>query len=298
MKTKAYWIHAISPIHIGMGRGVGFIDLPIVREKLTGWPFIPGSAIKGVISDFFSADLTKRKSDSLLRTAFGIADDASDNQQQANSGSLVFTDSRLVCLPVRSFLGTFAWVTCPMVLNRLMRDLQNAGQTLPSTLKPADIGLDDQNAHVPASGSFLKDQHNSIFFEELDFSAIECVVASEWASWIAKCVFVGTLQQEFIKRFAVVTNDTFNFLTETGTEVSTRIKIDIDTKTVQHGALWTEESLPVETIMMGMIWCDKVFGNSGITQQAMFNAYCTKELAIQIGGHATTGKGQARCIFV
>ncbi len=108
--TKMYWLHALTPLHVGAGRGVGFIDLPIMREKVTKWPLVPGSAVKGVMADHFGATEDARRADEndgkLLKAAFGLSGD-----DYSNSGSLVFTDARLVCLPVRSLYGTFAWVT-------------------------------------------------------------------------------------------------------------------------------------------------------------------------------------------
>ena len=32
-KTRMYWLQAITPLHVGAGKGVGFIDMPIMREK-------------------------------------------------------------------------------------------------------------------------------------------------------------------------------------------------------------------------------------------------------------------------
>ena len=43
--TKMYWLHALTPLHVGAGRGVGFIDLPIMREKVTNWPLVPGLSL-------------------------------------------------------------------------------------------------------------------------------------------------------------------------------------------------------------------------------------------------------------
>ena len=50
-----YWLHAVTPVHVGSGRGIGYIDLPVAREKVTDWPYIPGSSIKGVMADHFDA---------------------------------------------------------------------------------------------------------------------------------------------------------------------------------------------------------------------------------------------------
>lgn len=57
---RRYWIHTMTPLHVGTGRGVGYIDLPIAREKVTNWPCIPGSAVKGVVADHFGATEEKK----------------------------------------------------------------------------------------------------------------------------------------------------------------------------------------------------------------------------------------------
>ena len=59
-KMVRYWIHTITPLHVGAGKGLGYIDLPIAREKVTNWPYIPGSSVKGVISDYYGADEESR----------------------------------------------------------------------------------------------------------------------------------------------------------------------------------------------------------------------------------------------
>jgi len=104
---------------------------------------------------------------------------------------------------------------------------------------------------------------------------------------------------QFQKRFVVLPDNAFDFLCETGTEVHTRVRIDDDTKTVARGALWTEESLPAETILMGLIHCDRVFGSRGedITPQGLLDRFAKEPLTLQIGGKATVGRGQVRCVF-
>ena len=42
--ARMYWLHALSATHVGAGRGIGYIDLPLHRDKVTNWPLIPGSA--------------------------------------------------------------------------------------------------------------------------------------------------------------------------------------------------------------------------------------------------------------
>src|SRR5579862_8429085 len=92
---QMYWIHALTPIHAGAGAGMGFIDLPIMREKTTGWPILPGTAVKGVVADD-GGNADERKKDSIRRAAFGIAESSQDGYG-SHTGSLVFSDARLVC---------------------------------------------------------------------------------------------------------------------------------------------------------------------------------------------------------
>lgn len=297
--TRLCWIHALTPLHVGVGRGMGFIDLPIMREKVTQWPLVPGSAIKGVLADHFGATEAERNQNESLRTAFGRADPLKGEiNESANSGSLVFTDARLVCLPVRSLYGTFAWVTSPLVLKRLKRDIE-------TTIQSKDLripkGLDSDQLSISSNdSSVIHDKEGKkAYFEDLDFSTKPDEDVKIWADHLAEWIFPGddSWQSEFKKRFAVLSDDTFNFLCEMGTEVQAHVRIDPDKKTVQPGALWYEEFLPAETILGGLVWSDRVFPKNGTTSDQLIKQYCSENLKLQIGGKATVGKGQVRFLF-
>lgn len=308
-QTRMYWIHALTPLHVGAGRGVGYIDLPIMREKVTKLPLVPGSAIKGVLADKHSATDEKRQTDPIFRAAFGISDPRGGVEAGSNSGSLVFTDARLICLPVRSLYGTFAWCTSPLILKRLHRDLKAAG--LANQLVPPPELTSPKEIHVANADSVLKGANTSVFLEDLDLTATVCPKASDWAKALGQWLFVGDQadmwRATFIERFAVVSDDVFNFLAETGTEVTARVRIDDEQKTAAKGALWYEESLPAESILAGLVWCDQVFGGKpnghpAITKSALLDQFCPtvadKDNSIlQIGGKATVGKGRVRCAF-
>ena len=305
--SRMYWIHALTPLHVGAGRGEGYIDLPILREKVTNLPLVPGSAVKGVIADKHSATDEKRTTDPFFRAAFGISDPRGGADAGANSGSLVFTDARLVCLPVRSLYGTFAWCTSPMILRRLHRDLEAAGLANNLTV-PADLTT-PKTIHVANDKSVLKDASTNVFLEDLDLKAAVCPKATAWAEQLGNWLFAGNQAEDwrttFTQRFAVVSDDVFAFLSETGTEVTARVRIDDQQKTVAKGALWYEESLPTESILAGLVWCDRVFGSkangqSDVTESCLLNKFCpcnTDGSTLQIGGKATVGKGRVRCTF-
>jgi CRISPR-associated protein Cmr4 len=301
--TRIYWLHTLSPTHAGIGRGVGYIDLPIDRDGVTGWPILRGSAFKGVWADHYAQQLIEpefrgkdeRKLDTpnsrLMRAAFGIAGD-DDN---SNAGALIPTDAKLVCLPVRSFRGTFAWVTSPLCLHMLRRTLELA---CVNDLPDPPSGVADTDAH-----HYEKNDKRTVLKEGTRIY-LEDLVVTDWADRIAAWVFPKDIawQEEFKKRFAVLADNAFDFLCETGTEVHTRVKIDDATKTVADKALWTEESLPAETILAGIIQCERMFQKNGtkddsVKPETLIQKFATNPLALQIGGKATVGRGQVHCVF-
>lgn len=310
--TQVYWLHVLSPTHVGTGRGVGYIDLPIHRDKVTGWPLIPGSAFKGVWADHFRATEDARRTDPTLGLAFGRASD--QETHASNAGALIPTDARLVCLPIRSFHGTFAWCTSPLALQLLHRDLALAGMANLPRVPPAPA---DGTAYV-TDATKLKDG-DRVYLEDLDFIAKETGDAAVWANCIAAWVFPGDDNQpwreRFAERFTIVADPIFDFLTETGTEVVTRVRIDETLKTVKDGQLWTEEALPAEAILAGMIACDRVYarepdktvasaqsktaaGEAGkITANHLIKKFASDSLQLQLGGKATVGRGRVQCIF-
>jgi CRISPR-associated protein Cmr4 len=303
-------MQAITPLHVGSGKGVGFIDMPIMREKVTNWPLVPGSALKGVMRDYFSNLLKEGKiKQDLLDTAFGRASgDDNTYDDTSNAGSLILTDAHIVCLPVRSLYGTFAYTTCPLVLERLKRDLAAAGyKKFPIVPKPEEKEAIHQRSSRLISGA------NKIFFEDLDFDAKEDNEKETWADLLGNILFQNdpVWNGLFVERFAVISDDSFNFLTETCTEVSAHIRIDDEKKIVAKGALWYEEALPTEAIMSGIAWCDRVFGkikaenktenkteNKKIEKKDILDTFCPSTgLDLQVGGKATVGKGRVRCQF-
>ena len=303
-KARLYWLHTITSLHVGAGRGAGAIDLPLVRERATQWPYVPGSGVKGVLASLHrAADAGSREGNNAL--AFGKpppADNATDVSESA--GSLVFCDARLLCLPVRSLIGTFAWVTCPLALQRLTDDWQRAGvkdlPALPSLAvdKAACVCVLEQCQLIPKPTDNNKDKKtepkNTIYLEDLDLQAVDCPLTASWADKLATALAIDPAS--FKQRLVVVHNDVFQFLCTTALEVRARIGIDSASKTVKDGALWYEEALPSESILYGLVWCDKVFGGGKVTAEHLLEQYCQGKVTLQMGGKASTGKGMVRAV--
>lgn len=291
--TRMYWLHTLSPTHVGTGSGVGHIDLPIHRDKITGWPVIPASTFKGVWSDYHRATTEGRNTNQELRAAFGIV-----GEDHSNAGALIPTDARMVCFPVRSFRGTFAWTTSSIALRMLRRDLELAGVSeLPEVPDPPPEDKVFLPTHSVLQDEGRRDGGDRVYLEDLDFDVLENKNATSWAEKISGWVFDDSGWQELFRaRFAVIPDTVFDFISHTGTEVVTRVRIDEKTKNVIEGALWNEELLPAEAILSGLISCDRVYVN-GVMENNLITKFATESITCQIGGKATVGRGRVRCVF-
>ena len=277
---KSYWLQAVTPLHSGTGRGLGYIDTPVAREKVTNWPYVPASSVKGVLRDYFEDNQTTKD---LVKKAFGSSGDNN------SAGALVFTDAKIVCLPVRSLYGTFAWCCSTVSLNRIKRDLDLAGT---ESLKDIPV-IKGQNISV-TSNSNLKN-NNIVYLEDLDLNVDSKTQAQteQIADFLANKLFNDANQKQMFKdRFAIVGEEIFNFLCETGTEVTAHNKINDETKVTDTGALWYEETLPAETILFGFVW-KQSFSNEDL------DAFCKEDsqINLQLGGKSSVGKGQIICSF-
>jgi len=151
MKTRPFLLHALSPLHAGTGHATDVIDLPTARYKATGIPFVPGSSIKGVLRDARNTSGTDAEQ---VLAVFGPEKENADH----HAGALVVGDARLLALPVRSFRGTFAWTTSPLLLTLAKRDLEEASLPIPNI-----AGRDAQVAR----GSCVLHAHR-LYLEDLD----------------------------------------------------------------------------------------------------------------------------------
>lgn len=277
-ETQLILLHALTPLHVGTGQAVGNVDLPIAREKATGFPIVPASALKGVLRDYFSGE-------SWATQAFGDTDQA---------GAWVFTDLRILCLPVRSFFGVFAYATCPLILQRLQRHAEAFGTTgfenLSVNLKEMvevqemDVALAKQSILAHATVGNQK----KVYLEDLDLTVKELQGADDVAQKIADKLLPEGERSHFTARFAVVSNDVFTFLSETATEVVARVRLADDTKTVASGGLWYEEAVPAEAVFYGFV---------GATSAEPSLVSLQIDQPLQIGGDATIGRGLCKVVI-
>lgn len=279
MDARILYLHAITPVHAGTGQTVAVIDLPIAREKATNWPQIPASSVKGVLRDAL-LDNAAGRDEAWVKKVFGEPDGA---------GDLCFGDQRVLCLAVRSYFGTFAYVTCPLALTRFARDLTALGLA-PGIPTAPPLG----ETQVAVAGTELVHK-NRVFLEDLDLAvhAPAEKTATDIAGCFARALFDRKEEQDtFIQRFAVVSDRVFDFLCETATEVTARVRLNDQTKTVEKGGLWYEEAVPAETVFWGPVIRERRgAGSEGLKALSDKNG-----TLVQLGGKSSVGRGFCRML--
>lgn len=214
---------AITPIHVGSGQDVGIVDLPVIRERTTDHPYIPGSGIRGPLRKRCAA----ADSDGWVVRIFGP-----EKEGEIGAGCLSVLDAHLLLFPVRSAPGLFHWITCPFVLERQ--------RTLHRELVGGESALAAGDGS-PQDGTYLGGPGGDLYLEEYLFSAGE----GEWR-WTQQIEGVTA------QRVVLVSDADFLHFVRTATVVRQRNRLST-AKTVLRGQLFSVESLPAETRLLGYL---------------------------------------------
>ncbi len=286
--TKFCLLHAISPVHAGSGAATGAVDLPIQREKHSGWPQIQASGVKGAFrnhcSRFWAHSSTAlepfagkvKQAEEAANRIFGS--DTGHGGGQA--GAVAFSDARLLAFPVRASAAPFVWVTCPALVKRLLRDLALVGRktgNMAALMVPKDSYLVIADTANVISGDLV--------LEDV------CLSAADKNEELSN--FLQDLVPE-AERLVLVSDDHFTFLVENATEIQAQIKIDPATGITVIGSLRYEELLPAETIMYCLIFFgdEKVAGDDPLKMKNIADVVTSAVAShIQMGGDLTLGRG-------
>jgi CRISPR-associated protein Cmr4 len=295
-------LHCLSHLSAGAGKGAGGIDLPIQRERHTGFPIVAGSGIKGVLRDAVRTKLTggdpklakQANSNPRVVALFGPVVDGDDDR--LGLGALSVGDAHLVLFPIRSLAGLFVYATCPSALDRLRRS-QAVGEAtgIPKCeVSKGKVALADPAACAKGEDVVLED---SAFALDRSVGPAAQAIAKDLHPLLFSTGDLGIAESDFSKRFAVLHDEDFGWYAKHATQVDTRIALDPATKTVKDGALFTQESVPPEAVFVSLITCEvprvKEGEQAQITTAAAALAAFKADLprVLQVGSDATVGKG-------
>lgn len=312
-----------TPIHVGSGTDLGVIDLPIQREKHTNYPKIESSGVKGCIRE----DFEQLKNGGKLRYKGKFIEEKSGQNYinyvfgpekgDSHAGAMGFTDGRVLLFPVKSVRGIFAWITCPHVIERFVRDIhlcEIIGQekfNVPDISHLLEIQEGDAITTTTSNLIIKSQKGDKIMLEEYAFNAKAEELLTLFANFLVNTIVpdkkeFDIYRQRLVNNLLILPNDDFKDFVSLSTEVVARTKIDIETGTVKTGALWYEENVPADTIFYNIIMSAPIFvpkenktekvllfDENPETEAENIIGFFAENISdvLQIGGNSTIGRG-------
>lgn len=309
MTTKILTLFTRTPLHVGAGASVGAIDQPIIRERHTGFPIIPGSSLKGVLADLWHADTdTTSRDNAKPKTTRDLTKDitwlfGSDSDSAASAGALSFGEARLLAFPIRSARGSFAWLTSPTLLARAARD---GVLTYPSNLAaPSDnqalFAAATSPLAIPIANGTPKAR---LVLEDYTFTHAGDL-PSNLATALAALLPAEPVLADLANRLVIISDGMMSFFAKTACEIAQHVRINDATGTADEGGLFNQENVPAETLFYSIIHATPP--RSAAHREAKkspadaLTALTTRlgdvNHTLQIGGDATTGLGYCTAIL-
>lgn len=285
-------VYLLSPTHIGSGEPSGAVDLPIVRERHTGHPYLPATAIKGVLRSQAERAWRRRETDDPVNAVFGPSLLA-DKNQSLTPGDLVFTDGHLLAFPVRSLQAAFYWVTCPHAIHLWERTLQSMDLGRGPSLIPREVPCTNAGRRSALVLEDLLLQGDRVKWDD--------PLMKDLASRMGGLLPNGENPEpeHLARRLVCVSDEDFGSLVRRCTAVQARVQLtdgkttdkwhDKDTDQWQEGNLWYEETLPSDCLFSVVIKDRK--DRSGMVDE--LSGLVGDRSVIQIGGNETVGQGLA-----
>jgi len=297
MKKHLLTLYTRTPLHVGSGTSVDVVDLPIMRERITGFPVIPATSLKGVLlqhaRETFANGKHARSKEipDEAKLLFGAVEGEGENQK-SNAGCVQIMEAKILAFPVRSLAGCFAWLTCPAALERFQRD---TGRKV--TIPPVN------KDRVVAGAELLVG--NQVVLEEyaLELQPNSSNQAAKLAEGLKDLCNDPLWQDKLPARLALVHDENFQHFVTTCTEVVTRIAINPETRTVKGsageggGALFNQENVPCETLFYSVLTVLPPRRHTAPSDPPDPSALLAQLLPaenppiLQIGGDETTGHG-------
>jgi len=285
-------LYAETSLHPGSGSSTGVIDLPVQRERHTGFPIIPPTGVKGTLRQ--QAELLWPKTDGKLHPTVAVLfGPATAAEEGLHAGAIAFGEGRLMAFPVRSSSQVFVWVTCALVIDRLARDLRLVGITLPTLTETP------RNTHAFAPTAPDNRLARAVILEDLSFNLQErddvAQLAIEMARFLPESYVV--MRSKIQRHLVVVSDQDYEHLVRTSTQVSARVALnERKTTTGDGGNLWYEETLPRDCLFSAVLRFDRPRAAAdGIETaqdvQQKLHELVTHQPYVQVGGNESVGQG-------
>lgn len=305
MTSKILYIFTRTPLHVGAGASVGAIDQPVQRERHTGFPIIPASSLKGSFANQWAVTLRNDKGELVRVTSKKEGDKhlidkidpsnaawlfGSDDAKVSFAGSLIFSEARVLAFPIRSAKGSYAWITCPLMLQRAKRDgvLTNDAPEEPT----------DDQAIFKFDGPLTLEAANTkqIVLEEYCFNGSTTTYPADLSKEISQLI-ADDLFKSISDRLVILSNGMMSHFATTACDVAQHVRISDETGTAEGTGLFNQENVPSETLFYSVLSATAGRGDQfkGKMPDEALTEFGNKLVNVhhvfQFGGDASTGLG-------
>lgn len=250
----------VTPVHAGVGRTGGIVDLPIQRDE-HGYPCIYSSSFKGAFKTaLLQAFLKKLKDYNIARKATQALLGPEPDEGESFESSIAFLDMYLLAMPVRSLSGVYVYITSPLLVNRFLERLEllsgTSGEEAGESSGLLELFKKTVNSKLAYDDAMCIGSNGEC--ESLKVSSLsgKAVLAEEFFFNISP--LDGELEKYVVymrkllnldRPLLVVKDSVARDIVEKSVLRFTRIKLRKETKTVEKSGLWNEEYLPPKTIL-------------------------------------------------
>jgi len=287
MHRRLLVLMAETPVHAGGSESFGAVDLPVQREAATGLPVIWGQSLKGALRQA-ARDAGDKVVDE--EAVFGsrpprATEDTpadADEDRSLKRGSVSVGDAQLLLFPVAALRNCFAWLTSPLLLERLRRKAALLG-----VLDAGRLGLRPRQVHATASTEWRGKQVLGPFVAEVDDGGASMAALNATLASIACSAEFAFTRQKLLADVVLTTDTTLASASRMATDIVARVQLNAEAKTVANGPFYSEH-LPVETVLMAVL----ASTNDNHLEQL---AGLLHGQPLQLGGDETIGKGVLWC---
>jgi len=278
------FVKALTPVHVGVGRGEAtHVDLPVQRDEF-GFPTIWASSLKGAIKANLSGEVKK-----LL---------GAEPHEEVAPSHISLLDARLILIPVRILRGVWTYGTTPHLLGYLKRYLE-IHISINKTAYPNDVqqvwGIVPPDLNRAISS---KDFEKPVMVNELELAEVEkrpemlyglsSILPSEVGSAVKERGLIVIPDKD--GRGPEVINRSLM--------VQYRVRLEKETKTVEAGP-WSEEYVPMETVLASVVLCRSFKQGEGkVEAKDVCEKFkqATNGKTVYVGGKETIGRGLVKLL--
>lgn len=282
MKGIPFVVYAVTSLHVGMGRSSGVVDLPIQRDP-QGFPIIFSSTFKGALKQYCGTIYDAINSNGRIDCSkANVCCCLFGGEEETDVTSIVsISDLYPIAIPVPSLDKGYVYLTSRYLINTIVDlfsavNYEEGVKLFSSTVSQGKvtIGTDIEVPLFKVSSNLLN------------------ILSS-----------LGSIAKKLNEGIAIEEDDSKAVLEiERGIIKYTRNRINLNTKTVVAGSLWTEEYLPHGSIFAGIMflntprrnkYCngDKICDDKCASEKVNEFIKNNKEFYLNVGGKESIGKG-------